>query len=423
MSESEDDLFDSAPIREDKRTNEISSFKIAVSSPERRVEEKSGSKRDEVFTTYHVESVNSTVTHRVWRRYNNFLQLRQYLEVEHPSNIIPPMPAKRTGDIWNQLTQDNFDTEFISVRQIALERFLHRIKAQPMLSADPIVYEFLTNEREWSEKVEATEYRKKSASWIKQKKAHLNVKTEDTRIHEMKTYVEELSEHLKGVLRTRLKIKEQIFASKQIASNYARVMGELSQVEVSVSSEVSALKAAYVEASGEIESNSRAFQKYNKKENELCTDLTEYLMYCEAIQDLITRYEIVQCRQDAHQSKKTSLEKEKYELESGGGKSFSAKGIKRAILGGGEQQRLQRIAELEVRIKDLESEVRKSQSTTVEFVHSTSQQLEQFEWMKNHEIARILRDMSQLETEFNQESAEAWRRVEHCFKNPALRGE
>jgi len=39
----------------------------------------------------------------------------------------------------------------------------------------------------------------------------------------------------------------------------------LSQVEVSVSSEVSALKAAYVEAAGEIEANSRAFSNYNKK--------------------------------------------------------------------------------------------------------------------------------------------------------------
>ena len=44
-----------------------------------------------------------------------------------------------------------------------------------------------------------------------------------------------------------------------------RVIGELSQVEVSVSSEVSALKAAYVEAAGEIEANSRAFSNYNKK--------------------------------------------------------------------------------------------------------------------------------------------------------------
>lgn len=108
----------------------------------------------------------------------------------------------------------------------------------------------------------------------------------------------------------------------------------------------------------------RLKRTYSFIENELSNDLTEYLMYCEAIKDLITRYEIVQCRQDGHTSKKRALEKEKYELESGGGKSFSAKGLKRAILGGGEHQRLQRIAELEVRIKDLETDVKKLESTT-----------------------------------------------------------
>ena len=36
---------------------------------------------------------------------------------------------------------------------------------------------------------------------------------------------------------------------------------------MSVSSEVSALKAAYVEAAGEIEANSRAFSNYSKKGN------------------------------------------------------------------------------------------------------------------------------------------------------------
>ena len=80
-----------------------------------------------------------------------------------------------------------------------------------------------------------------------------------------------------------------------------------------------------------------------------------------------------------------------------------------------------RLAELEVRIKDIENEVRSSQGETATFIQSVCEQLEQFEWMKNREIARIIRDYSQLETEFNQEAAEAWRKVEHSFNNPLLR--
>ena len=100
------------------------------------------------------------------------------------------MPAKKTGDIWNKLTQDNFgsayyslkstlsntlwvinwqqsgkpilDPEFIAARQMGLERFLHRLVAQPKLASDKIVLEFLTVENGWDEKVEATDYVKKS---------------------------------------------------------------------------------------------------------------------------------------------------------------------------------------------------------------------------------------------------------------------
>ena len=72
------------------------------------------------------------------------------------------MPAKRTGDIWNKLTQDNFDPDFIANRQIGLVKFLHRVKAQPKLASDKVVYEFLTNDTSWPELVESTGYQKKS---------------------------------------------------------------------------------------------------------------------------------------------------------------------------------------------------------------------------------------------------------------------
>lgn len=36
-------------------------------------------------------------------------------------------------------------------------------------------------------------------------------------------------------------------------------------------------------------------------------------------------------------------------------------------------------------------------------------------------LAKIIRSYSQLETEFNQEAAESWRKVDHSFKKPVLR--
>jgi len=302
---------------------------------------------------------------------------------------------------------------------MGLERFLHRVVAQPKLASDSLLFDFLTLESGWDEKVEATDYIKKSATWVKQVSAKFKINNK--KITEMKFYIEELSEHLKQTLKMRQKIKERVYRSKQLASNYAKIFGELSQIEVSMSDEVAALKNAYIEAAGEIEAHVRTFNAYNEREASLSNDLYEYIQYCEAITDLIKRYEIVEYHQVKNEAKKNDLEKEKYEIESGGGKAFSIKGVTRAIMGSGEQQKLQRLAELEVRIKDLDVGVKSSQSETAQFIQAVNQQLEQFEWMKNREIAKIIRSYSQLETEFNQEAAESWRKVEHCFKNPIFR--
>ena len=45
---------------------------------------------------------------------------------------------------------------------MGLERFLHRLVAQPKLASDKLVLEFLTEDNGWDEKVEATDYVKKS---------------------------------------------------------------------------------------------------------------------------------------------------------------------------------------------------------------------------------------------------------------------
>ena len=56
------------------------------------------------------------------------------------------------------------DPEFIATRQMGLQRFLNRIAGQPKLSGDKIVFEFLTQENGWDERVEATDYVKKSGN-------------------------------------------------------------------------------------------------------------------------------------------------------------------------------------------------------------------------------------------------------------------
>ena len=70
----------------------------------------------------------------------------------------------------------------------------------------------------------------------------------------------------------------------------------------------------------------RQYVPNSSSECALSNDLFEYIQYCDAISDLIRRYEIVQHHQEKNEAKKHELEREKYEIESGGGKAFSIKG-------------------------------------------------------------------------------------------------
>ena len=82
----------------------IFSFKITVISPERRINENSGGLRDDIYTSYQVESVNKDNIHRVWRRYNQFLLLVRIKEsiMYLQSGNIEPRSPKIGMDYWSE---------------------------------------------------------------------------------------------------------------------------------------------------------------------------------------------------------------------------------------------------------------------------------------------------------------------------------
>ncbi|XP_035827474.1 sorting nexin-30 isoform X2 [Aplysia californica] len=75
----------------------------------------------------------------VRRRYNDFLWIRQRLEEKHPTHLVPPLPEKHS---LKRL--DRFSTEFLKVRQAALQKFLTRVADHPVLSFDTCFQIFLT---------------------------------------------------------------------------------------------------------------------------------------------------------------------------------------------------------------------------------------------------------------------------------------
>lgn len=86
----------------------------------------------------------------MWRRYTEFEQLRDYLDITYPYIVLPPLPEKRVMFVWQKIPSDTFDPNFIDRRRAGLENFLLRIASHPILSWDQHFIEFLQQE-EWKE--------------------------------------------------------------------------------------------------------------------------------------------------------------------------------------------------------------------------------------------------------------------------------
>ncbi|CAF3451247.1 unnamed protein product [Rotaria sp. Silwood1] len=78
----------------------------------------------------------------VRRRYNDFVWLKNLLDIKYPFNIISPLPSKHTFS--NKLHVIADDGEFIRRRMTGLENFLRRIIDNSVISFDPYVQLFLT---------------------------------------------------------------------------------------------------------------------------------------------------------------------------------------------------------------------------------------------------------------------------------------
>lgn len=89
----------------------------------------------------------------VWRRYTEFEQLREYLELTYPYIVLPPLPEKRVLYGWQKVSSDTFDPDFVDRRRAGLENFLLRVASHNTLSHDKHFIEFLQQEESWKDSI------------------------------------------------------------------------------------------------------------------------------------------------------------------------------------------------------------------------------------------------------------------------------
>ena len=91
--------------------------------------------------------------HTVKRRYQDFCWLHERLIVEVPTVILPPLPDRHS---LLDMLMDRFSPDFIVKRQFALQRYLQRLDAHPLVKESRVYGEFLTKEYLGQEQSEAS---------------------------------------------------------------------------------------------------------------------------------------------------------------------------------------------------------------------------------------------------------------------------
>ncbi|XP_029687762.1 sorting nexin-7 [Takifugu rubripes] len=124
---------------EDELVDTMKDLLVTVDQPESHVT------AIETFIVYRVvtkttRSEFDSSEYEVRRRYQDFLWLRGRLEDSYPTLIVNPLPEKfvMKGMV------DRFNDDFIETRRKALDRFLNKVSAHPVLSHSQHLHVFLT---------------------------------------------------------------------------------------------------------------------------------------------------------------------------------------------------------------------------------------------------------------------------------------
>jgi len=99
-------------------------YQVQVCNPQKQTDKS----RSYVAYTVRVTKIRDGVESSSFRRFSDFLWIHDQLVQKHPACVVPPMPEKSlTG---------NFAPELMMFRSRELTRFLQRVSAHPILSAD-----------------------------------------------------------------------------------------------------------------------------------------------------------------------------------------------------------------------------------------------------------------------------------------------
>ncbi|KAJ0178968.1 hypothetical protein K1T71_005743 [Dendrolimus kikuchii] len=340
----------------------------------------------------------------IWRRYTEFEQIHDYLQVTYPHVVIPPLPEKRVLYAWRK--SDTTDPEFVERRRAGLENFLLRVASHPLLCFDDQFISFLQQEHGWRETITDSGYLLQAENKIKSLSVSIRLKKPDPEIESVKNYGKQLETNLGNFLYTRSKIIEKNYALCKLHANYGKLFSEWSVIEKDMGDGLQ--KAGHY-----FDSIAESIDSVAEDEEQLADQLKEYLFYAGALQQLCTNHESMQWTLENAQDTLNNRISER--SRAAAGKS----GLMSRIFGTTDPDivRDQTTRALDIKIQSDKEAIDRAKIDLEEFTKKALAEIEYFQKQKDKDLHESLVAFITLQVKAAKKNLQAWKQIKECLQN------
>ncbi|XP_072388011.1 sorting nexin-4-like isoform X1 [Diabrotica undecimpunctata] len=409
MSDTEDKQENTEPKPSGTLLNHL---EISVSESEKRV---TGSLnlRDH-YTVYLIEikvtdpefqkKVGKLTT--VWRRYTEFEQLHDYLEVTYPYLVIPPLPEKRVLYGWQKISNDTFDPNFVDRRRAGLENFLLRIAAHPLLTWDKHFLEFLQHEEDWRESYKANGYLQLVENKLKSLSVSVRLKKPDPHFESVKDYGSTLASNLNNLLKARSRVAEKQYNVHKLHANYGRVFSEWSAIEKEMGDAL--------QKSGHYLDSLASSIDSNLEDEELLADqLKEYLFFAYALQNVCKNHELLQLQLENAEDSVANKNVERVRVQQG------KIGLMSKLFGAvdTEEVREYKVTLLDQQIQEGVATMNNAKDCLSDFNQKSLSDIELFQNQKVMDLKDTLSNYAFLQLKVSRKGLQTWTQIRDCLQS------
>ncbi|XP_072939501.1 sorting nexin-4-like [Epargyreus clarus] len=340
----------------------------------------------------------------IWRRYTEFEQIHDYLQVTYPHVVIPPLPEKRVLYAWRK--SDTTDPEFVERRRAGLENFLLRVASHPRLCFDDQFISFLQQEHGWRETITDSGYLLQAENKLKSLSVSIRLKKPDPEIESVKNYGKQLETNLGNFLYTRSKIIEKNYALCKLHANYGKLFSEWSVIEKEMGDGLQ--KAGHY-----FDSIAEWVDSVAEEEEQLADQLKEYLFYAAALQHLCANHEALQRSLENARDALNNRISERNRAAAG------KAGLMARLFGTTDPDivRDQGTRALDAKIRQDQDAIEKARRDLEEFTKQASVEIEYFQKQKDKDLHESLVGFITLQVKAAKKNLQAWTQIKECLQN------